>query len=357
MKFDDLKEAYRSGRLNKDSNIVAAERIKEFPEDEITDMMDFAPELEARGKELLSSGRWARLILNGGMATRFGGKVKGVCEVYDGFSFLELKLDHMSRVEKKLGLPEIPVAVMNSPATHEVTCKFLKNHNNFGRKKLSTFVQVDAPRLTVDAELFQAEAGKDRAPRGHGDYLWALEESGTFDDWLQAGVTHFDFSNVDNLGATVEPSLVAALVDSGKAMSVEVVRKNPGDAGGAPCLRDGVKGVLEGFYFDKSFDQDRLPFFSPNNLMFEIAALKKLLKIPGFTLPWNVVTKEVAGVEIRQFERIAIDTVYAFNKSAEDDKVEFYRVPREGPKGRFYPIKSPEDLELNREKLKDRMKI
>lgn len=351
--FENLRQAFLKGQLTQDSNVVAADRLLPFPEDKIVALDDLKE--STKGLQYLKEGKWARLILNGGMATRFGGRVKGICEVYEGKTFLELKIENIKKIEDALNIPEIPVALMNSPATAKLTTKFLEDNNYFGRQKLTCFIQEDYPRLTLEGEIFEDEGSRSRAPRGHGDFMWALKSSGTFASWKEAGVSHFDFSNIDNLGSSVEPSLLGDFIDSKKYMGIELVRKDPGDAGGAACLRDGVMGVLEGIYFDPIFDQDILPFFSSNNLLFEIAALESLLSDEEFTLPWNVVIKKVKEQEVIQFERIAVDTVYAFNQVKEDDNVRFYDVPREGAKGRFYPVKSPDDLENLREKLKERM--
>ena len=134
--FEQLRQAYLSGDLHPHSNQVVADRLSEFPESKITPYESFSDAAKAAGLKLLQKSQWARLILNGGMATRFGGKVKGICEVYDGMTFLELKIAHINKVEKALGIPEIPLALMNSPATNEATCAFLKQKNYFGRHKL-----------------------------------------------------------------------------------------------------------------------------------------------------------------------------------------------------------------------------
>lgn len=217
-------------------------------------------------------------------------------------------------------------------------------------------MQEDFPRLTLEGEVFESDTERTRSPRGHGDFIWALDNN-IFDIWEEKNISHFDFSNIDNLGATIDPALMGAFVTSNKSMGIELVKKNPGDVGGAACLKRGVAGVLEGIYFPKDFDQDRLPYFSPNNLMFRCQELRALLQRPGFTLPWNVVTKTVGEVQVLQFEKIAIDTVFAFNQKPEDDNVFFIEVPREGKQGRFYPIKSPQDLEDYREILKERLRI
>ena len=77
---------------------------------------------EARqaGVAALESGRIAQVVLAGGMATRFGGVVKGVVEALDGRSFLSWKLGETARLADALGA-EIPVALMTSFATADET--------------------------------------------------------------------------------------------------------------------------------------------------------------------------------------------------------------------------------------------
>lgn len=352
--FDQLLSAYMSGRLTPGTHVVEAGRIAPFPESRLTPFDTATNEALDAGVGALRAGRWARLVLNGGMATRFGGMVKGICQVYDSLSFLELKILQVEKLEKALGLEEIPIALMNSVATDGPTNEFLKQRRWFGRHRLTTFMQEDFPRLTPDGELFRMK-GLDRAPRGHGDFLWALQDSGLMRRWRQEGVTHIDFSNIDNLGATLEPDLLGMFLLGGRDMAVELSRKNKGDQGGAACVRDGVAGVLEGIYFPKGFDSSHLTFFNTNNLMFSLESLERLVADYEFTLPWNVVIKKVEGKDVLQFERIAIDLVFAFNRRPQDDHVLFLGVPREGARGRFYPVKSPEDLEILKPKLRERL--
>ncbi len=67
-----------------------------------------------------SRGRIAQVVLAGGMATRFGGVVKGAVEALDGRSFLSWKLGETARLGDALGA-EIPVALMTSFATADET--------------------------------------------------------------------------------------------------------------------------------------------------------------------------------------------------------------------------------------------
>ena len=72
------------------------------------------------GLEALHAGKVAAVVLAGGMATRFGGVVKGAVEAVDGRSFLEWKLGETERLASALGV-KIPVALMTSFQTDEAT--------------------------------------------------------------------------------------------------------------------------------------------------------------------------------------------------------------------------------------------
>ena len=74
--------------------------------------------LRIRGEAAIDSGKVAALVLNGGMATRFGGVVKGVVSVVPGYkamSFLAVKLAGLRAVAALGG--RVPVVVMHSFAT------------------------------------------------------------------------------------------------------------------------------------------------------------------------------------------------------------------------------------------------
>lgn len=358
--FQRLQQAYVNGTFTTQSVQLSAEQIAPFPEQRLVQVSQLMQDTawETDGIELLQRKQFGRIILNGGMATRFGGRVKGVCEALDGKSFLQLKLEQMTRLEQTFDLPEIPVALMHSFATHETTKQFLEDHHYFGRTKIEFFLQPDAPRLTKDGTLYQG--AQDRAARGHGDFAHAFKESGILQRWIDQGVTHIDFSNIDNLGATVHPAMLAAFVDSNKSMGVEVARKNPGDKGGSVGLKDGRAGIIEGFYFPDDVSQDQLTHFNTNNLWFRLDALRALLEDPAFDLPWSVVHKTVVDPklgeqEVVQFEHVAADITFSFNQVPEDDQVLFFWVDREGSSGRFFPVKQPDDLVELQEALRVRL--
>jgi UTP--glucose-1-phosphate uridylyltransferase len=139
-------------------------------------------------------------------------------------------------------------------------------------------------------------------------------------------------SNVDNLGARVDPRVLAAHRAAGNPLTIEVAPAE-GDPGGAPVRVDGRPQIVEGFRFPPGFDQHALPVFNTNSLVVEVDALAQ-----PHPLTWFYVEKEVEGRKAVQLERL-VNELSAFLPTT------YLLVPRHGPRSRFVPVKTPEDLE------------
>ena len=124
-------------------------------------------------------------------------------------------------------------------------------------------------------------------------------------------------------------------------MTLEVTAKAPGDTGGAPALVDGRPIAVEGFRFPRGFDQSRISVFSTNCFVFDLDALDR-----DYDLTWLYVEKEVDGRPAVQLEQLVND-VTRFQPTT------YLQVPRTGPQGRFFPVKTPADLEAAREPLRE----
>ena len=147
-------------------------------------------------------------------------------------------------------------------------------------------------------------------------------------------------SNVDNLGATLDPAIIGAHLRQGRGMTVEVVRNEPGDVGGAPARVDGVLQIVEAFRFPPDYPQDQLPVFNTNTFVLDAAAVDR-----DFDLTFFRVSKKVQDREVIQFERL-VGQVTAYVPTG------LVVVPRHPPLGRFEPIKDPGDLEKRRESIR-----
>jgi len=289
-------------------------------------------ELEERGRAAIAAGEIASVVLAGGMATRFGGVVKAAVPVHDGMSFLDLKLADARRAARATR-GRIPVFVMTSFATHAVLDRLLKDVDD-DWVEARVFPQFVSVRLDPSGDVFRGADGRPSPyAMGHGDLPFALRASGLLGEFRARGGRALCMSNVDNLTASIDPALIGWHLEGEQRITVEVTDKNPGDKGGAPARVDGVLQIVEGFRFPPSFDQDGIPVFNTNTLTFDADALDTPCELDFFA-----VRKRVEEREVIQFERL-VGQLTAFIESA------YLRVPREGPGGRFHPVKDPDELE------------
>lgn len=336
----ELRARVASGSLSPERNIVSG-RVEPPRTDDVIRLPDASDDgyddARTRGLEALRGGELAVVVLNGGMATRFGGVVKGIVEAVDGRSFLEVKLRQVADAAAATGAA-VHCAVMNSFATDEPTRSFVRTRSLPEPLFFSQFVSL---RLNPDGSLFREDDGRvSLYSPGHGDLLEALRTSGVLAELRHAGARQLMVSNVDNLGARVDPAVLGMHIRSGRPMTVEVARKNPGDVGGAPARVDGRLALIEGPRFPPSFDQDAIPVFSTNTVLFDLDVLET-----PYELTWLYVGKEVAG-------RPAVQLEHLFHEISAVLPTTYLEVPRVGPRGRFLPIKTPADLAAARGSLR-----
>jgi len=330
--FETLRRRVATGDLTPETNIVRGSIEPPLVEDLTRLPNPGEPgydEAHATGVDMLGRSEVGQIVLAGGMATRFGGIVKAALPAVDGRSFLEIKLSQTRALENHVAA-EIPVALMTSFATDDVIRAHVTEH---GLGEPFVFHQFVSLRLETDGELFSDEAGRPSlyAP-GHGDLFQALRRSGALAALRDRGVRVVTVSNVDNLGARVEPAVIGMHVLSERPVTCEVARKE-GDMGGAPVRVDGRLQLLEGPRFPKEFDQDLVPVFNTNTALFDLDALDR-----DYDLTWLYVQKDAGGRAAVQVERVYHE-VSAFLPTT------YLEVPRRGPRGRFFPIKTPGDLE------------
>jgi UTP--glucose-1-phosphate uridylyltransferase len=176
------------------------------------------------------------------------------------------------------------------------------------------------------------------APTGHGDVLELVQRAGTVARLRTLGVRHLLVSNVDNLGATLDPLLVGAHLESGHLLTAEAIVRRDGDAGASVCEReDGRVVIIEDPRLPVGMDPLSFPHFSVNNLWIRVEAMGE-----NPELDWCAVRKRVAKLdpEVIQLERFVnqlaelVDTGYVIVQD-----------------GRFVPIKTRDDLVRARAKL------
>ncbi len=329
--FEELRRRLADGSLTALGNVVSGLVEPPLPSDLVQLPAPGDPgfaEAESAGIDAIKAGTVAMVVLAGGMATRFGGGVKAVAEAIDGRSFLEVKLDETARLGRALDT-DIPVALMTSFATDEAVRAHVADR---GLGDPLWFCQTAAPRLRPDGSVFVGTDGRASLyGPGHGDVLSTIRSSGTLDALTRRGVRTIVVSNVDNLGARLDPVVAGMHRRAGTPLTVEVVTKG-NDTGGAPARVDGHPQLLEAMRFPPEFDQSRIPVFNTNTSLIDLDVLADPIE-----LTWLVVEKSVEGDTVVQFERL-------YHELSAFVQTTFLVVSRDGPRGRFLPVKEPGDL-------------
>jgi UTP--glucose-1-phosphate uridylyltransferase/Glycosyl hydrolase family 53 len=262
--------------------------------------------------------------LNGGLGTSMGLRgPKSLIEAKDGHTFLEI----IARQARSLGRP---LVLMKSFATREATVPGAAH-----------FLQHRQPKLRAD-DLMPVRWPRDPAlewcPPGHGDLYAALIGSGMLDALLERGCRYAFISNADNLGAVLDPAILAWFAAERLELAMEVVAGTEADRkGGHIALRDGRLVLRETAQTPPdevgSFrDFRRWRFYNTNNVWLDLQALadrgapdlplivNRKTVDPGDPSSPAVLQLETAmGAAIGAFERVAAVRVARLSLRAGED--------------------------------------
>lgn len=319
------------------SGIVASPELEDF----VVLPRSASPEgqeLAAIGRAALVRGEVGVVVLAGGMATRFGGGVKAVVDVLPGYSFLRLKLEEI-RLAAVGAKGSIPAFLLTSFSTSEEIQRAVRDAA-YLQLPVQILEQSVTMRLTKAGEVYLDALGRPSlCATGHGDLLPTLRSSGALASFRKSGGRILMVSNVDNLAATLDPRVIGAHCCGGKSLTVEMVRKEPGDSGGIPARVDGHLQIVEEFRLPVGFDSSHIPFFNTNTFLLDAAAIDR-----EFDLDWFPVHRKIDGQETIQAERL-LGQITAFLPT------QFLVVERHGRDGRFLPVKDRNDLEARKDEI------
>jgi len=312
-----------------------------YPGD-VTDLPDEGNEdharFTARGIEALKSGEVALCLLAGGMATRMGGVVKSLVEALPGHTFLQLRLAENASGTRLSG-KRLPLWMMTSEGTDGPIRAALGDL--LDPDYLTTFEQNVSLRLTPGGDLLRDEHGHPSVySTGHGDLPDALRRSGLLQRFLDRGGKTVWIANIDNLGATVDPTVLGFHLSHGAPATVEVVEKVGTDRGGVPVRWEGRPIITEEFRLPLGFDPAQVRVFNTNTFLVSAAALQSL------AMEWTYVEveKKIGDARAVQFERILGELTATLEPR-------FIKVPRTGGGSRFLPVKDVPELSLRRPEI------
>lgn len=291
--------------------------------------------------------------LNGGLGTSMGlARAKSLLEVREGQTFLDVIVGQTQRFSQSTG-HEPRLLFMNSFSTSADTRAHLERyHPSLGDPAALEFVQNKVPKVLADGwgpADWPDDPDLTWCPPGHGDLYVALAESGTLERLLAHGVRYAFVSNADNLGATLDPGLLAWFVDSGAPFAMEVTRRTPADRKGGHLARrrsDGQLILRESAQLDPSdadaaADIDRHRFFNTNSLWLDLDAVQAALDAHEGVLPLPVMqnTKTLDPRDPESPAVVQLETAMGAAIECFDGATAI-----EVPRSRFAPVKTCDDL-------------
>ena len=317
--------------------------------DPVADLPDAEDLTESASAELLDQA--VVIKLNGGLGTSMGmTRAKSLLEVKDGRSFLDLIAEQILDLRERSGA-RLPLILMNSFATQADSLAALERYDDLSAGLPVDFVQNKVPKLRAE-DLAPAEWPDDPAlewaPPGHGDLYTALVTSGMLEALLDGGYRYAFVSNSDNLGAVLDPRILAWLAERGAPFLMEVADRTSSDRKGGHLARRKSDGGLVLREIAQTPEEDvdafqdtaRHRYFNTNTLWVDLHALRDVLAGSGvIDLPMIVNRKTVdpgdkASTPVIQLETAMGAAIGVFDGAAA------LRVPR----SRFVPVKTTNDL-------------
>ncbi|QRV94078.1 UTP--glucose-1-phosphate uridylyltransferase [Ceratobasidium sp. AG-Ba] len=330
------------------------EKIHSPKPDQILPYNGLPKATDEEAPELLS--KLAVLKLNGGLGTTMGmsGAPKSAIEVREGMTFLDLSVRQIEHLNQTYIKPTsgdeasnagVPFILMNSFNTHDDTQRIIQKYANHNIRIL-TFNQSRHPRVGQESLLpIPRSANSDKTqwyPPGHGDLFDALENSGLLDSLIEEGKEYVFVSNVDNLGADVDLSILKHCIENKATFVMELTDKTKADVKGGTLIDyEGQARLLEIAQVPSEHVEDfksvnKFKVFNTNNLWVNLKEVKEAMK-HGMEL--DIITnKKVAddGTPVIQLET-AVGAAIKHFKGAHGINV---------PRSRFLPVKSCSDLLL-----------
>ena len=267
--------------------------IRPVDPNEIEDARDASEYADAGEKALKHV---AMIVLNGGLGTTMGlKKAKSLIQAKDDKTFLEIILEKAEKFNVELCL-------MNSFSTHRDTIAALSKMRPSKSPRL--FLQHKFPKILRN-NLAPADWHGNRRlewnPPGHGDVYTALLTSGILQQLLDEGIKYAFIANSDNLGATIDKSLLGFFSEKGFPFMMEVSERIPVDfKGGHMAIHKNGHLILREsaqcpqMERKKCRDISNYRYFNTNNIWLDLRFLKNLIdkhgtvKLPMILNPKNL---------------------------------------------------------------------
>lgn len=333
---------YYEQLVSGDTGLISEEMIQ--PVYDLPDADTFQDSYYLAGEAAL--GKTAVIKLNGGLGTSMGlKKAKSLLAVKNDLTFLDI-------IARQVEEADMPLVLMNSFNTDQdsrdklAPYKYLFNH-----QIPISFLQHKEPKVRQDdfgPVSWPDNPALEWCPPGHGDIYTALVTSGTLDALLAAGYEYAFVSNVDNLGAVVDLSILGFFAENEYPFMMEVADRTTMDRkGGHLARRHDGQLVLRESAQCPAEDQDafqnigRYKYFNTNNLWLNLPILKRVLVERNYQLGLPMIRnsktvdpRDLDSTPVYQIETAMGSAIAVF------EGAQAIRVPR----SRFAPVKTTNDL-------------
>ncbi|KAJ3319911.1 UDP-N-acetylglucosamine pyrophosphorylase [Boothiomyces sp. JEL0866] len=276
-----------------------------------------------KGLSLIAQNKVAVILLAGGQGTRLGSSDPKGCyniQLPSGKSLFQLQGERILKVQQlaqKLTAEKvvIPWYVMTSGPTRAATEAFFISKNYFGLDKSNVFFfnQGVLPAFTFEGKIFlESKESPAFSPDGNGGIYAALKSEGVIADLEKRNIPYIHAYCVDNCLVKVpDPVFIGYCVAKNADCGAKSIpKKNPDEAVGVICLRDGKPSVVEYSEIDPEMSRSRdasgaLIYNAANiaNHFYTTEFLKKIEKFEHL-LEYHIAKKKIKhinaeGVEIK----------------------------------------------------------
>jgi len=297
------------------------------------------------------------LKLNGGLGTGMGlDFAKSLLKVKGNDNFLDLTSKQVIKMRESYG-NKVKFMLMNSFSTSKDTLDFLKkNYPDLAAEEGLELMQNKVPKLhetTLEPATCASNPDNEWCPPGHGDLYAALVGSGRLESLIKDGYKYMFVSNSDNLGATLDVSILTHFATSKAPFMMECcIRTESDKKGGHLALRKSDKrlvlreSAMCADEDEKSFqDITKHRFFNTNNLWIQLEKLQEIVKKSGGFIPLPMIKNKKTVDPKDETSQKVIQLETAMGAAIECFKGATAIVI---PRTRFAPVKKCNDLLLLR---------
>lgn len=302
--------------------------------------------------------------LNGGLGTSMGlDKPKSFLSIKEDKSFLDLALEQIIKQRETYNV-DVQFLLLNSFNSSQMTLDYLRKYKLPELEQLGVsaddveLLQNQVPRIDVSTGQpanYPTNPKLEWNPPGHGDIYTKLYSSGKLESLLKQGKRYAFISNMDNLGAVFDPSILNYMQTQKLAFLMEVCQRSTADKKGGHLaklkengqwvLRERAQCLTKDM---KDFeDIDRYQYFNTNNLWVNLEVLYDLLVENKGILPLPLIQNEkqldsrnADSPRVLQLETAMGSALSCFPA----EQVGLLKVSR----GRFMPVKTINDWLLVR---------